>query len=157
MVDLSRRLPTYAKQRFLGFLSDRFGSTGDPTFASLLEFVEREEDSKSSDFGVQLMADKKSERTSKSSAKSSENSLFNVKKTSAQFDSNGRRNNDGSFQNGNMISARAKPFSDSKNNLDSVAPQCFVCVMERLDSHHKVVNCQRFRRMNPSERKDVVF
>ena len=29
--------------------------------------------------------------------------------------------------------------------------------MERSDSHHKVENCQRFRRMNPSERKDVVF
>ena len=27
VVDLSRRLPTYAKQRFLNFLSDRFGST----------------------------------------------------------------------------------------------------------------------------------
>ena len=151
-------LPTYAKQRFLDFLSDRFGSTSDPTFASLLQFVEREEDSKSSDFGVQLMADEKSERTSKSSAKSSGNPSFNVKKTSAQFDSNGRRNNDGNFQNGNMIPARANPFSDSKNNdLVSVAPQCFVCVMERSDSHYKVVNCQRFRKMNPSERKDVVF
>ena len=157
MVDLSRRLPTYAKQRFLDFLSDRFGSTSDPTFASLLEFVESEEDSKSSDFGVQLMADEKSERTSKSSAKSSGNPSFNVKKTSAQFDSNGRRNNDGNFQNGNMIPARAKSFSDSKNNLVSVAPQCFVCVMEGLDSRHKVANCQRFRRMNPPERKDVVF
>ena len=49
VVDLSRRLPTYAKQRFLDFLSDRFGSTVDPTFVSLLEFVEHEEDSKSSD------------------------------------------------------------------------------------------------------------
>ena len=57
-----------------------------------------------------------------------------------------------------MIPARAKPFSDSKNNdLVSVAPQCFVCVMERSDSHHKVANCQRFRRMNSSQRKDVVF
>ena len=114
--DLSRRLPTYAKQRVLDFLSDRFGSMGDPTFASLLQFVKCEEDSKSSDFGVRLMADEKSERTSKSSAKSSGNPSFNVKKTSAQFDSNGRRKNDGNFQNGNMISARAKPFSNSKNN-----------------------------------------
>ena len=151
VVDLLRRLSTYAKQRFLDFLSDRFGRTGDPTFVSLLEFVEREEDNKSSDFGVQLMTDEKSERTSKPSAKSSGNPSFNVKKTSAPFDSNGRRNNDGSFQTGNMIPARTKPFSDSKNNdLVSVAPQCFVCVMERSDSHHKVANCQRFRRMNPS-------
>ena len=127
-------------------------------FGSLLEFVEREEDSKSSDFGVQLTADEKSERTSKSSAKSSGNPSFNVKKTSTQFDSNGRRNNDGNFQNGNMIPARAKPFSESKNNdLVSVAPLCFVSVMERSDSHHKVANCQRFRRMNHSERKDVVI
>ena len=158
VVDLSCRFPTHAKQRFWHFLSDRFGSTGDPTFASLLQFVEREEESKSSDFGVQLMADERSERTSKPSAKSSGNPSFKVKKTSAQFDSNGRRNNDGNFQNSNMISARAKPYSDSKSNdLVSVAPQCFVCVMERLDSHRKVANCQRFRRMNPSERKDVVF
>ena len=91
MVDFSRKLPTYAKQWFLNLLSDRFGSTGDPTFANLLKFVESEEESESSDFGVQLMADEKSERTSKSSAKSSGNPLFNVKKTSAQFDSNGRR------------------------------------------------------------------
>ena len=49
------------------------------------------------------MADEKSERASKSSAKSSGNSSFNVKKTSAQFHSNGRKNNDGNFQNGNMI------------------------------------------------------
>ena len=63
---------------------------------------------------------------------------------------NGRRNNDGNFQNGNIIPARAKPFSDSKiTDLGSVAPQCFVCVMERSYSHHKVANCQRFRRMNP--------
>ena len=142
----------------MDFLGDRSGSTGDPTFASLLEFVESEDDSKSSDFGVQLMADEKSERTSKPSAKSSGNPSFNVKKTSAQFDSNGRRNNNGKFQNGYMILARAKPFSDSKNNnLVSVAPQCFVCVMERSDSYHKVANCQRFRRMNLSERKDVAF
>ena len=112
----------------------------------------------SADFGVQLMTDKKSERTSKPSAKSSGNPLFNVKKTSAQFDSNGRRNNDGNFQNSNMIPARAKPFSDSKNNdLVSVAPQCFVCAMERLDTHHKVMNYQKIRRRNLSERKDVVF
>ena len=158
VVDFSHRLPTYAKQRFLDILGDRFGSTGDPTFASLLEFAEREEDSKSSDFGVQLMADKKSERTSKSRAKSNGNPSFNVKKTSAQFDRNGRRINNGTFQNGNMIPATAKPFSDSKNNdLVSVAPKCFVCVMERSDRHYKVANCQRFRRMNPSERKNVVF
>ena len=131
---------------------------GDPTFASLLEFVEREKGSKSSDFGVQLMADEKSERTSKSSANSSGNPSFNIKKTSALFDSNGRRNNDGTFQNNNMIPARDKPFSESKNNgLVSVTPQCFVCVMERSDSHHKAANCQRYRGMNPSKRKDMVF
>ena len=81
----------------------RCDSIGDPAFASQLEFVEREEDSKASDFGVQLMADEKSERTSKSSAKSSGNPSFNVQKTSAQFESNGRRNTNRKFQNGNMI------------------------------------------------------
>ena len=59
VVDLARRLPTYAKQRFLDFLNDRFGYTSDPTFDSLMEFVVREEKSKGSDLGVQLMAEDK--------------------------------------------------------------------------------------------------
>ena len=151
VVSLSHRLPTYAKQRFLDFLSGQFGSMRDAIFASLLEFVEREEDSKLSDFGVQLMTVKKSERTSKSSANSSGNPSFNVKKTLAQFDNNGCRNKDGNFQNGNMIPAGGNPFSESENNdLVSVAPQCFVC---QMDNNYKVANCQRFMRMNPLERK----
>ena len=43
-------LPTYAKQRCLDYLNDRFGCTGDRTFDSLMEFVVREERCKASDF-----------------------------------------------------------------------------------------------------------
>ena len=87
VVDLARRLPSYAKQRYLDYLKDRFGSTNEPTFASLMAFVEREEECKSSDFAVQLMADEKSERAGAKSSvgngsKSSSYPSMKVKKTS---------------------------------------------------------------------------
>ena len=71
VVDLARRLPNFAKQRFLDYLNDRCGSTCDPTFGNLIEFIKREEDSKSSDFSMQLMTDEKSERVTKYNDKSS--------------------------------------------------------------------------------------
>ena len=39
----------------------------------------------------------------------------------------------------------------------NVSPKSVVCQIERSDSDHKVANSQRFRRMNPSERKKVAF
>ena len=91
VVDLAHRLPSYAKQRYMDYLKDRFGSTNEPTFASLMAFVEREEECKSSDFAVQLMADEKSERAGAKSSvgngsRSSSYPSMKVKKTSAQFD-----------------------------------------------------------------------
>ena len=80
VVDLARRLPNFAKQRFLDYLSDRCGSTCDLTFDNLMKFVKREEDSKSSDFSVQLMTDEKSERVTKYSDKSSVFLLFRLKR-----------------------------------------------------------------------------
>ena len=43
VVDLARRLPTYAKQRFLDYLNDRFVCTRNSTFDSLMDFVVLEE------------------------------------------------------------------------------------------------------------------
>ena len=80
VVDLARRLPNFAKPRFLDYLSDRCGSTCDPAFGNLMEFVKREEDSKSSDFSVQLMTDEKSERVTKYRDKSSVFPVVKVKK-----------------------------------------------------------------------------
>ena len=80
VVDLARRLPNFAKPRFLDYLSDRCGSTCDPMFGNLMEFVKREEDSKSSAFSVQLMTDEKSERVTKYRDKSSVFPVVKVKK-----------------------------------------------------------------------------
>ena len=81
VVDLARRLPTYAKQRSLDYLNDRFGCTSDPTFDSLMDFVVREERCKASDFGVQLMTEKKSGRSAKFGVS------VQVKRTLAHVDS----------------------------------------------------------------------
>ena len=140
VVDLARRLPTYAKQRYLDFLSDQFGKTSDPTFDSLMKFVIREEDSKSSDFGVHLMAEERSERASRSSVKNSNCPSVRVKKTSAHIERGGRFDTD------------CKTVNES-----IVPPRCFVCHLERADSRHTIVNCRRFKQMSSSERKEVVF
>ena len=66
VVDLARRVPSNAKEKWLNYLNDRFGSAKDPTFVSLMGFVEREEDIRFIDFTDQLMADEKSELGSKS-------------------------------------------------------------------------------------------
>ena len=140
VIDLARRLPSYAKQRFLDYLEDRFGSTNEPSFASLMAFVEREEKCKSSDFAVQLMVEEKSERGVKSgSSKSNGYPSMKVKKTAAQFEGN----------DGQMCRGSEQPAI--------VPPQCFVCKLEKCDSRHRVVDCRKFKAMSPYERKEVVF
>ena len=60
--------------------------------------------------------------------------------------------------NGGSFPVKDVCVSDNRNN-DSVIvpPQCFVCRLQNSDSCHKVVNCQIFRKMTPSERKEIVF
>ena len=149
VVDLARRLPNFAKQRFLDYLSDRCGSTCDPTFGNLMEFVKREENSKSSDFSVQLMTDEKSESVTKYRDKSSVFPAVKVKKTSAQIENSNCRTGVGKF-NGGSFPVKGVCVSDNRNN-DSVIvpPQCFVCRLQNADSCHKVVNCQIFRKITP--------
>ena len=144
----------------MDYLSDRCGSTCDPTFSDLLEFVKREEDSKLSDFNVQLMTDAKSEPVAKYlySDKSSVFPTVKVKKTSAQIENSNCRTGVGKLTNGGLCPVKGVCASDNKNN-DSVifSPLCFVCRLKNFDSCHKVVNCQTFRRMTPYERKKIVF
>ena len=82
VVDLARRLRTYAKQRFLDYLNDRFGCTSDPIFDTLMDFVVREEKCKLLDFAVQLMTEEKSDRFAKSGVS------VQVKRTSTHVDFN---------------------------------------------------------------------
>ena len=117
-VDLARRLPTYAKQEFLGYLNDRFGCTSDPTFDSLMGFVVREEKCKVSDFCFQLMTEEKLGRSAKSGVS------VQVKRASAHVDSSVS----------NIITSSVPPkgpkhFPVSKASIGTllVAPQCFVC------------------------------
>ena len=58
MTDLARRLPTMLSI-LSHFLRDNYGSTSDPSFDSLLAFVNNEELIKSSDFAVSLLGDER--------------------------------------------------------------------------------------------------
>ena len=122
-----------------------------------MEFVKREEDSKSSDFSVQLMTDEKSERVTKYSDKSSVFPAVKVKKTLVQIENSNCRTGVGKL-NGGSFPVKGVCVSENRNN-DSVIlpPQCFVCRLQNSDSCHKIVNCQTFRRMTPSKRKEIVF
>ena len=122
-----------------------------------MEFVKREEDSKLSDFSVQLMTDEKSERVTKYRDKSGLFHAVKVKKTSAQVESGNCRTGVGKL-NGGSFPVKDVCVSDNRNN-DSVIvpPQCFVCRLQNADSCHKVVNCQIFWIMTPSERREIVF
>ena len=135
VVDLARRLPSYAKQRFLDYLSDRFGNTGDPSFANLLEFVEREENSKSSDFSVQLMADDKLQRVEKPVAKSSV-PVVKVKKTSAQVERESRNGVKARDDGPKPPNGQQRPHvAVTRTSLKKLVPShCFVCELNRVQS-----------------------
>ena len=113
VVDLARRLPIYAKQRFLDYLNDRFGCTSDQTFDSSMNFVVCEEKCIASDFGVQLMTEKKSGRSAKSGV------LVQVKRISANLDSSVRN-----IATSSVPPKGPKRFSVSKTSTEAslVAP-----------------------------------
>ena len=60
VLDLAKRLPFEAKQRYLEFFLDKCGSTSEPTYESLVDFVKREELCKSTDFGIMLFGESQS-------------------------------------------------------------------------------------------------
>ena len=46
--------------------------------------------------------------------------------------------------------------SDNKNNdLVVVPPKCFACCLQNSNNCHKVVNCQRFWRMTPLNKRKL--
>ena len=62
---LAKRLPFEAKQMYLEFLLDKYGSTSDPTYQSSVDFVKREELCKSTDFGIMLLGESQSHEETK--------------------------------------------------------------------------------------------
>ena len=64
-MDLVKRLSFEAKQRYLEFLLDKYGSIGKPTYQSLVDFVKREELRKSTDFGIMLLGESQSHQKNK--------------------------------------------------------------------------------------------
>ena len=82
-----------------------------------MEFVKREEDSKSSDFSVQLITNKRSERVTKYSDKSSVFPAVKVKKMSAQIEKSNCRTGVGKLTNGDSFPVKGVCASDNKNTL----------------------------------------
>ena len=72
VLDLAKRLPFEAKQRYLDFLFDEYDITSEPTYQSLVEFVKCEDLCKSTDLGLMLFGE---------SQRHQENKKFNKSKT----------------------------------------------------------------------------
>ena len=66
VIDSAKRIPSYAKQRFLDFLFERSDEDNDPSFDDLYKFVLQEENIKNSDFAIQVMSEEKGEKRDKS-------------------------------------------------------------------------------------------
>ena len=62
VLDLPKRLPFEAKQRYLEFLRDKYGSTWKSTYQSLIDFVKPEELCKSTDFYIMLLVESQSQQ-----------------------------------------------------------------------------------------------
>ena len=60
VLDLVKRLPYETKQRYVDFLLVKYGSTIEPTYQSLVEFIKREELCKSADFIIMLLGESQS-------------------------------------------------------------------------------------------------
>ena len=99
-----------------------------------MKFVKREEDSKSSDFSVQLITDKRSERVTKYSDKSS----VKVKKMSAQIEKSNCRTGVGKLTNGDSFLVKGVCASDNKNTLCEEMSEIFteygVVAFQRSDT-----------------------
>ena len=98
VLDLAKRLPFEAKQRYLEYLRYRYGSTIESSYQSLIEFVKREELCKSTYFGTMLLVESQTNRKNKkfdknkttcrvrqTTAKSNESRLLAKSSNSAAF------------------------------------------------------------------------
>ena len=127
VLDLAKRLPFEAKQRYLEFLLDKCGSTSEPTYQSLVNFVKREELCKSTDFGIMLLGEPQSHQ---------ENKKFDKNKATCRVRQTTAKSNESHPLTKSSDSAPVYRAGDSRSPTGGGArnaPLCIYCSLSGKD------------------------
>ena len=151
VLDLAERLSFEAKQRCLEFLLDKCGSTSEPTYQSLVDFVKREELCKSTDFGIMLLGESQSHQ---------ENKKIDKNKTACRVRQTTAESNESHPLAKSSDSAAVYRAGDSRSPRSGGArnaPLCIYCSLSGKDKYHWLSSCRDFLQLNPKDCRDVVM
>ena len=150
-MDLAKRLSFEAKQKYLEFLLDKYGSTSEPTYQSLVDFVKREKLCKSTDFGIMLLGESQSHQ---------ENKKFDKNKTTCRVRQTTAKSNELHPLAKSSDSAAVYRAGDSRSPRGGGArnaPLSIYCLFSGKGEYHWLSSCRDFLQLNSKDRRDVVM
>ena len=151
VLDLAKRLPFEAKQRYLECLLDKYVSTSELTYQSLVDFVKREQLCKSTDFGIMLLGE---------SQKRQENKKFDKSKATCRVRQTTAKSNESHPLIKSSDSAPVYRAGDSRSPRGGGArnaPLCIYCSFSGKDEYYWLSSCRHFLQLNSKDRRDVVM
>ena len=153
LLDTANRLPSVLKRRYLDFLDKNGISLNQPSFESLRKFVVHEINVTTSDYAQAFF---KLEDKEKSREPQSGRSEFRVRQVA--LDSGVGAHNDSAESPGSATAGgRGAPTDHNRGTKKASGrpPICFVCA--RADSRHYLVECEKFMKLPPQERRQTVI
>ena len=151
VLDLAERLPFEAKQRYLEFLLNKCGSTSEPTYQSLVDFVKHEELCKFTDFGIMLLGESQSHQ---------ENKKFDKNKATCRVRQTMAKSNEShpsAKSSDNAAVYRAGDNRSLRGGGARNAPLFIYCSLSGKDQYHWLSSCRDFLQLSPKNRRDVVI
>ena len=145
VLDLAKRLPPDFRQRYLDFLLHHFESTNEPSFQSLVDFVNREEALMSTEFGFMLLGDESEHKRNGDKAP-----VYRVRQTVASSDLPSKASSGVSYGRRDY---RGPPERDRYKELD---PLCIFCETQGRNVRHVLSKCSDFLKLSVDNRKKVV-
>ena len=153
LLDTANRLPSALKRRYLDFLDKNGISLNQPSFESLRKFVVHEINVTTSDYAQAFF---KSEDKEKSREPQSGRSEFRVRQVA--LDSVvGAHNGSAESPGSSAAGGRGAPTNHNRwtKKANGRPPICFVCA--RADNRHYLVECEKFMKLPPKERRQTVI
>ena len=153
LLDTANHLPSALKQQYLDFLGKNGISMNQPSFESLRKFVVHEINVITSDYAQAFF---KSEDKKKSREPQGGRSEFRVRQVA--LDSGAGAHNDSAESLVSGAAGGRKAPTDHNRGTKKASgrpPICFVCA--RADSRHYLVECEKFIKLPPQERRQTVI
>ena len=153
LLDTANRLPSALKWRYLDFLDKNGISLNQPSFESLRKFVVYEINVTTSDYAKAFF---KSENKKKSRELQGGRSEFRVRQV-ALGSGVGAHNGSAESPGSAAAGERGAPTDHNRGTKKASGrpPICFVCA--RADSRHYLVECEKFMKIPPQERRQTVI